>query len=109
MRLCHETVTLVQADGEEYRCTALCGASFFAKTAIAPTPDGLKPMNTYKARIPDGVLPADIAPRVGDYLVRGVLGVCTRPADLQGYDYFHVTAVSDNRRGLHRHWGVDGA
>lgn len=114
MLLCNERATLVQIhsgkDGEHYTCTELVGVSWYGKTVIISTEKGAKPQNTYQVRIPASRMPQDVVPKAGDFVVRGVVrNVTAAPQDLQGYEYFAVTAVGDNRRGRLSHWAVRGA
>lgn len=113
MLACDETATLVrhteEGDEDVYICVPLRGVSWFAKVGVAVTADGVKPVNTLRVRIPDGVLPEDVTPRAGDLMVRGVLEKLERPSELEGRSYFVVTAVGDDRRGNLPHWSVSGA
>lgn len=114
MLMATETITLVQRvsedDGEQYKLTVISGVSFYGKTVTVPTEKGAKPQNTYQVRIPADRMPEGITPKPGDFVVHGVaLEVTAAPRDLQGYEYFAVTAVSDNRRGRLAHWAVRGA
>lgn len=113
MLCCDETVTLIQrvekAEDDCYTCTVLEGVSWFAKTSVALTADGARPVNTLRVRIPDGVLPEGVRPQTGDVLVRGAVGPVSGPEDWRGREYFVVSAVGDNRRGGLPHWSVSGA
>lgn len=111
MLLCNETVTLVQYDerSETYRCIPLVGVSWYAKIGIVQTANGLSTANVLKSRIPAEIVPEGVAPRQGNYLVRGVLASMARQAELKGREHFKITAVSDNRRGRWQHWAVSGA
>ena len=114
MLMCDDTITLVQPcrgdDGETYVCTTISGASWYGKAVTEMTTKGAQPKNQYKCRIPKDSMPADVTPRAGDFVVHGVaLDVRAAPRDLCAYEYFAVTAVGDNRRGVNPHWAVSGA
>lgn len=113
MLACDETATLVhrveEGEADRYVCTVLCGVSWFAKTCVALSADGAKPVNTLRARIPEGVLPDGVKPHEGDYLVRGAVPELNGPEELKGLEYFVVSAVGNNRRGGMPHWSVSGA
>lgn len=114
MLMCTETLTLVQHirddDSDRYVCVKIQGGSWYRKTAIAVSADGAKPVNTCRSRIPVSAIPADVAPKEGDYLVRGSLGVVDKvPADFSGADFMLISSVGDNRRGRFQHWAVSGA
>lgn len=109
MLACTETVTLVKhykEDADRYVCYVLKQASWFAKTVIVTSGEGAKPANTFDVRI-FGVVPTIPAP--GDYVVKGTVEDVTKPADLKGREYFRITSVGDNRRGMLPHWRVAGA
>lgn len=106
---CTETVTLVHhLKGEEdnYTCTIVKNASWFKRLAITTSGDGAKVGNTYDSRLFGDDI--GIVPSPGDYLVRGVVSAIEKPSDLQGLEYFRITAVGDNRRGGLPHWRASG-
>lgn len=110
---CNETVTLLQrredGDMDVYTAVVIQTASWFGKAGMAATVKGLTPQNTCKVRIMARDMPPGVTPCKGDYMVRGVMKAIQRPADLEGAEYFLVTAVGDNRRGRLAHWVVSGA
>lgn len=112
MLACDETATLVQrveeGDADNYVCATLHGVSWFAKTVVAVSSDGAKPVNVLKCRVPVSAMPLEITPHTGDYLVQGELADMEGMADLTGRTYFQITAVGDNRRGRLSHWLLSG-
>ena len=113
MLMCNENLTLVrhirEDDGDRYECVPVSGGSWYRKKIIAIGTDGARPVNTCQCRIPDGVLPDGVSPRVGDYMVRGTVGAVSRgAADFGSLDYMLISSVGDNRRGRFQHWAVSG-
>lgn len=111
--MCNETLTLVQhireSDSDRYVCVPVKGGSWYRKLAVAVSADGAKPVNTCRSRIPVTALPDNVAPKVGDFLVRGSLtDVYKAPADFSGNDFMLISSVADNRRGRFQHWAVSG-
>lgn len=109
---CDRTATLVQriedGDRDLYTCTALYGVSWFAKTVTEQSESGAKPVSILKCRVPAAVMPAEICPKPGDFLVLGELKHVESLADLLEWPYFQITAVGDNRRGRLAHWSLNG-
>lgn len=113
MLACTETVTLVHPvrgdDGDAYRCTVICGASWCRKAVITLSGDGARPVPVCRVRIPAENMPEGVSPAEGDYLVRGELEEVRRaPADFSGREYVLLTVVGDNRRGRLPHWSLSG-
>ena len=113
MLMCNETVTLVHhargQDEDTYTCTAIVGASWYAKTAIVSAGNGANAANVLVCRIPAALLGEDNTPCNGDYIVRGIVAAVDTIKGLDGRNYFRITAVSDNRRGRFPHWKVSGS
>lgn len=115
MLLCNESVTLIrhlrEDDGDRYLCVPIRGASWYAKTEVVKTEKGLTTGNVLKCRIPEKLLPEDVTPAKGDYLVHGVVEALEKLSDLNGLgpENFVITAVGDNRRGRFRHWLLTGS
>ena len=96
MLACIETVTLIhpvrEDDGDSYECAVIQGASWYRKTAVALDENGAVPVPVCKVRIPAGNMPGTVAPKEGDYLVRGVMESVRRaPADFSAREYARVT------------------
>lgn len=110
MIACTETITLIQhttdTDKDLYTCEVVTASSWYAKTVISTSGDGAKPANSFEVRV---FGPMKLAPRVGDYVARGVAAEITKPADLKGVEHFRITSVGDNRRGGMPHWRLSGA
>lgn len=106
---CTETITLVhhiKDDDDTYTCHTVNKASWYQKTTITTSADGVKPVNTFDVRVFadfSGVVPA-----LGDYVVKGIVEGIEKPSDLKNVVYFRITAISDNRRGGLPHWRVSG-
>jgi len=109
---CTETLTLVHheraGDKDIYTCCPIQGASWYEKMETAVSAGGAKPVNVVKVRIPEAALPKAM-PQKLDYIVKGQVAEVSRPSDLEGWTYFQITALSDNRRGSLRHVMVSGA
>lgn len=107
---CTETITLVhhiaEADGDRYVCHTVNNASWFSKITIATSADGAKPVNTFDVRIMEAL--EGHIPELGDFCVKGIIEHVTKPADLKGRDYFRITAIGKNFRGVLSHWRVSG-
>lgn len=110
MLMCNDTVTLVQLDdNDEYQCIVIEGVSWYAKTAITNTAQGLTTANVLKSRIPADRLPAGITLHKGDFIVRGEIARVDTLNEIKGREHFAITAIGDNRRGCNPHWTVSGA
>ena len=136
MRLCNETVTIVnsQVDSatgyDKYYATIVSGVSWFCEIASSVDSSGLKAADKYTIRIPEGadfggktyVNPADYETadpstaftlRNGDTIVRGkVKGDSISPAEIHRKytEAATILGVTDNRRTPNaRHWKVVGA
>lgn len=113
MRLCNDTVTLIKHDktqkGDTYQCTVIVGASWHAKTAVKLENGGVAAANVIKVRIPEENIPEGLRLHAGDYVAHGIVSNMEKLSDLKGTEYMKVMTVSDNRRGLMRHWAVTGA
>lgn len=108
MLACDNVVTLIHHEKTEddlYICTTYTGASWFEKTTISTSGDGVKPANTYEVRI---MGTTDIPAAHGDYIARGVVEKVEKPSDLKGLDCFRITSIGDNRRGTLAHWRFSG-
>ncbi len=104
MRQCNETVTLVrhiaEANADCYECEVIVGVSWFGKRGSVPVQGGgITPRDEYTVRIPEELVP-EIPPKDGDLLVRGVLGAYDGKRSLTGREYFRISYVGDNRRGV---------
>lgn len=110
MIACTETITIIKhsadTDRDTYNCIAVTESSWFAKTVISTSGDGAKPANSYEVRV---FGPLSVAPKVGDYVARGVVKDVTKPADLKDVEHFRITSVGDNRRGGLPHWRLSGS
>ena len=107
---CNNTVTLIHhekgVDSDSYVCTVYNDASWFKKNTITTSADGAKPVNTYVSRI---ITTEEINASVGDYIALGIVSDIEKPSDLKDVDSFRITAIGDNRRGVHlSHWRFDG-
>lgn len=109
MLMCNETVTLIHhikdVDGDTYTCTVYECASWYKKRTISTSEKGASPSNTYDARI---MTNEDIAAELGDYVAFGIVKEVTKPSDIKDLDCFRITAISDNRRGMLKHWRFSG-
>ena len=45
---------------------------------------------------------------LGDFVALGIVDAFETQSDLKDFDYFRITAVGDNRRGILAHWRVSG-
>lgn len=111
MYLADDTVTIVRhietIDGDSYSNTVIHGVSWKRSAGDNMGRQGETPVTSVTVRIPEENLP-DVLPTAGDYIVRGVASVNSL-ADLKGREYFRVSSISDNLRGIHlRHLAVNG-
>ena len=100
-----ETITLIHHlpgnDSDEYSCTVLNQASWHrSKAENAGIPAGKCTVRIFDK--------AEITPKPGDYLALGAVETVERPSQLQGGEFFRITAVTDNRRGILSHWRLEG-
>ena len=106
---CNNTVTIIHhdraSDDDLYICTAYDSASWFKKKTITTSADGAKPVNTYDVRI---MTDEEIEVDLGDFVALGNVDAFETQSDLKDFDYFRITAVGDNRRGILAHWRVSG-
>lgn len=98
-----ETVTIVrhlrEKTGDSYSCRVIVGVSWFGKRGDKPSePNGAAPNHSYSVRIPGSKVP-DVLPRPGDLAVRGILPFYESPKSLEGFEWFRIGQVGDNRRG----------
>lgn len=106
---CDQTVTLVhhvRSEEDTYICHAVKDASWFARTTVATSGDGAKPVNSYEVRIFDGL--EGHVPDMGDYCVKGEINGVEKPSDLKGKEYFRITSIGFNQRGILAHWRLSG-
>lgn len=104
MLLCNETVTIVrhiaEANADRYECAVIVGVSWFGKRGDAPSASGGDaPKDAFTVRIPEALVPM-VTPREGDILVRGILAEYTGKKCLKDREWFRVSSVGDNRRGV---------
>lgn len=106
---CTETITLIHHNKETddtYICTTINGASWFSKTTITTSADGAKPVNSYDVRVKNP--PVSFTPVNGDYCVKGTVKSIEKPSDLKGFEYFRITSVGNNMRGVLPHIRISG-
>lgn len=107
MPFCNNTVTVVHHEkaknGDSYTCHVIVGVSWHGKRGMAPTANGgFAPRDEYIVRIPAERVP-DVLPKPGDFIVKGILAEYTGRCCLAEQEYFEVSFVGDNRRGLLPH------
>lgn len=106
---CTETITLIHHNKEQddtYICTTIGGASWFSNVTITTSADGAKPVNSYVVRVSNP--PVNFNPVTGDYCVKGTVKSIEKQSDLKGLDYFRITAVGNNKRGILSHIRISG-
>ena len=106
---CKNTVTVIHhdksTDDDLYSCTVYHNASWFKRNTIAISEKGARPSNSYECRI---MGKNDVVVALGDIVALGVVENYESKSDLDGIDYFSVSAIGDNRRGYLPHWRVSG-
>lgn len=107
MLAANETATLISHipgdTGDSYACTVLRRVSWHGRRGVGALGS---PELEYTARIFDDT---QTRPKPGDYLVKGEVTGLSSPSQLSGSEHFRITAVTDDRRGLLRHWRLTGS
>lgn len=103
MLACTETITLVRCDGDVYTSCQIDSVSWYDKTQVVQSNNGLQFSNIVKVRIPaDVVEQLPMLPCTGDHVFRGTVksgDIIATPVDLARYNPRKVMTVGDNVRG----------